>query len=93
MHAAATCCVPRAQKTSVSSADWNFSRSADNADTHHTLLQHLKLISRGLLMIMAGHSMPMIDILLSDKRGQHIPHPHPAWVRQDQHENTCSNIL
>ncbi len=92
MHGAATCCIPRGQKTSVSSADWNYSHSADNADTHHTLLQHLNLIPRGLLMIMAGHSMPMIGHLLSDKLGQHIPYPHPAWVQQNQHENTFSNV-
>lgn len=42
MHGAATCCIPRGQKTSVSSADWNYSHSADNTDTHYTLLQHLR---------------------------------------------------
>ncbi len=92
MHAAATCCEPRGQKRSVTAQLIETVVMLLTAQLRATLCYSFEVISRGLLMLMAGHTILRSDIQLSDKLGQHIPHLHPAWVRQDQHENICKNM-
>lgn len=78
MHAAATCCEPRGQKRSVTAQLIETVVMLLTAQLRATLCYSFEVISRGLLMLMAGHTILRSDILLSDKAGAAHSTPSPS---------------